>query len=285
MPVLEVTKMWSVDNGKIASSDGRTFTLSQVDGFQITCTPDTSRAEIAAHPSVPKVGQSLIGAPFITVKDVDLKRSSPIYWTATVNSSGEIGGKDPGSSPIDNTPSIRVASIESEAEISEDADGNAIVTVNGEPIYGVKKKIYDLSISITRNFLAVNDTVAVQYLDSVNSDNFLGFAPGQLKLTAYNYDVVFSGDITYYKVTGNFVARQPYNTTAERAWYYRTRHEGFRVKVGTDIIRAVDANQEPVTTPVLLKEDGTRETDVNNAHFLEFKLYQTRPYNALGFLP
>lgn len=284
MPVDLVTRMWSRDDGKIASSDGKTFTISQTDSFQITCTPDTSKAEIAFHPAVPKVGASLIGAPFITVKNVDIKREGLIYWTATVQSSGEIGSDDPNSSPIDNTPTIRVSSIESEAEISEDADGKPIVTVNDEPIYGVKKKIYDLNISITRNFLGVNDTIAVEYLDSVNSDNFLGFEPGQVKLTAYNYDVVFSGDLVYYKVTGNFVARKPYNTTAEKAWHFRTRHEGFYEKVGSTIVRAVDDNQEPVTKPVLLKQDGTRETDSDSAHFLEFKLYDTRPYNALGFI-
>lgn len=284
MPVDLVTKMWSRDDGKVASQDGKTFTLSQTDSYQITCTPETSKAEIAFHPQIPRVGASLIGAPFITVKDVDIKREGVIYWTATVKSSGEIGGEDPSSSPIDNTPTIRVSSLESEAEISEDAEGKPIVTVNDEPIYGVKKKIYDLQISITRNFLAVNDTIAVEYLDSVNSDTFLGFEPGQVKLVSYNYDIVFSGDLTYYKVTGNFVARKPYNTTAEKAWYFRTRHEGFYEKIGSRIVRAVDDNQEPSAKPVLLKSDGTRETDSDSAHFLEFQLYDTRPYNALGFI-
>lgn len=284
MPVDVVTKMWSRDDGQIASSDGRTFTLSQTDSYQITCTPDTSKSEIAFHPSVPKVGASLIGAPFITVKDVKIQRETPTYWTATVKSSGELGSEDPSSTPIDNTPTIKVATIESEAEVSEDRDGKPIVTVNDEPIFGVKKKIYDLSISITRNFLAVNDVVASDYLDAVNSDTFLGFEPGRVKLTSYSYDIVFSGDIVYYKVTGNFVARKPYNTTAERAWFYRTRHEGFYEKVGSEIIRAVDDNQEAVTKPVLLKEDGTRETDSQNAHFLEFEVYDKLPYNALGFI-
>ena len=214
MPVDLVTKMWSRDDGKIASQDGRTFTLTQTDSYQITCTPDTSKAEVTFHPSVPRVGASLIGAPFITVKDVDIKREGIGYWTATVKSSGELGSEDPGSSPIDNTPVIKVSTIESEAEISEDAEGKPIVTVNDEPIYGVKKKIYDLNISITSNFLGVSDTIASEYLDSVNSDTFLGFDPGQVKLVGYNYDIVFSGDLTYYKVTGNFVARKPYNTTA-----------------------------------------------------------------------
>lgn len=284
MPVDRVTKMWSRDVASVKSPDGKTFVFSQTDSYQITCTPETSKAEIAVHPDVPKAGQFLIGAPFITVKDVDFNREGIGYWTATIKSSGELGSDDPSSSPIDNTPTIKVATVESEAEVSEDADGKPIVTVNDEAIFGVKKKIYDLSFSITRNFLGVSDTIASEYLDSVNSDVFLGFSPGQVKLTDYNYDIVFSGDITYYKVTGNFLARKPYNTTAEKAWYFRTRHEGFYEKEGSKIIHAVDDNQEKVTKPVLLAADGTREIDSDNAHFLEFKLYDTRPYNALGFI-
>lgn len=283
MPVDLVTQMWSRKKGGIASQDGKTFTFSQSDGFQVTCTPDTTLAEITRHPNIPRVGKSLFGAPYITVKGVSPTQISPIYWLVDVQSSGEAGGVDE-ESPIDNTPTIRVSSVESEADIDEDADGNPIITANVEPIYGVKKKIYDLSFSITRNFLAVNDELANQYLDSVNSDTFLGFQPGRVKMTGYSYDVVFSDAIVYYKVTATFLSRTPYNTTNERAWYSRVRHEGFYEKVAADIIRAVDSNQEPVTKPVLLAEDGTRVTDPANTFWKEFKRYQTLPYNALGFV-
>lgn len=283
MAVDLVTQMWSRKKGGIASQDGRTFTYTQSDGFQVTTTADGTLSEIVTHTDIPKVGQSLSGAPFITVKSVTPTRISPIYWIVDVQSSGEAGSSEE-PSPIDNTPTIKASSVESEAEIDEDADGNPIVTTNNEPIYGVKKKIYDLSFSITRNFLAVNDDLANQYLDSVNSDTFLGFPAGRVKMTGYTYDVVFSDALVYYKVTGNFLARTPYNTTAEKAWYARVRHEGFYEKVGSLIVRAVDDNEEPVTKPVLLAEDGTRVTDPANAFWKEFKRYQTLPYNALGFV-
>lgn len=284
MAVDLVTQMWSRKKGGVASQDGRTFTFTQSDGFQVTTTTDGTLSEIVSHPDIPKVGQALSGAPFITVKSVTPTQVSPIYWVIDVQSTGEAGGSDPSSSPIDNTPTIKVSTVESEAEIDEDADGNPIVTTNNEPITGVKKKIYDLGFTITRNFLAVNDELANQYLDSVNSDTFLGFAAGRVKMTGYTYDIVFSDSLTYYKVTGNFLARTPYNTTAEKAWYSRSRHEGFYEKVGTSVIRAVDDDGQPVTKPVLLAEDGTRITDPANTFWKEIKRYQTLPYNALGFL-
>ena len=52
----------------------------------------------------------------------------------------------------------------------------------------------------------------------------------------------------------------------------------------TRIVRAVDDNKEPTQTPVLLKLDGSRETNPNNALWLETQLYGALPYQSLGLL-
>lgn len=285
MPVLEVTNMWSRDDGKIASSDGRTFTLSQTDAYQVTVTPDTSRRQIASDIRIPKVGASLVGAPFITVKSVDFDRVSPLLWVVTVNSSGELGNDDPSSTPIDNRLIFKGSTVQSEVEITEDAVGKAITTVNGEPIFGVKKKIYDLSFNLTRNFLAINFDVVSEYLDAVNSDFFLGFAPGRVKFVGYSFEEIAADQFVYYKVTGNFEIRKPYNTTAAKAWHFRTLHQGYKVKDSQgNIVTAVDDNGQDTTSPVLLKSDGTEETNPSNANFLEIQTYSSLPYNNLGFV-
>jgi hypothetical protein len=53
---------------------------------------------------------------------------------------------------------------------------------------------------------------------------------------------------------------------------------------GTRIRRAVDGDKEPVQKPVLLKLDGSRETNENNALWIEKRLYGALPYNALGLI-
>ena len=53
---------------------------------------------------------------------------------------------------------------------------------------------------------------------------------------------------------------------------------------GTRIRRAVDGDKEPVQKPVLLKRDGSRETNENNALWMESRLYGALPYNALGLI-
>ncbi len=52
----------------------------------------------------------------------------------------------------------------------------------------------------------------------------------------------------------------------------------------TRIVRAVDDNKEPTQTPVLLKLDGSRELNPNNALWLETQLYGALPYSALGLV-
>ncbi len=70
--------------------------------------------------------------------------------------------------------------------------------------------------------------------------------------------------------------------TAEQAWYRRRRHEGLYVKAGGVIQRARDPQGLEVSTPVLLKEDGTQELNPDNAIFKYTKVYNSKPFNALG---
>lgn len=48
------------------------------------------------------------------------------------------------------------------------------------------------------------------------------------------------------------------------------------------LIRAVDEDKEPVTRPVLLKANGQRELNADNAVWLERPTKRPMPYNALG---
>jgi hypothetical protein len=52
----------------------------------------------------------------------------------------------------------------------------------------------------------------------------------------------------------------------------------------TRIVQAVDSEKQPVASPVLLKWDGSRELNANNARWLETRLYGALPYNALGLI-
>lgn len=64
------------------------------------------------------------------------------------------------------------------------------------------------------------------------------------------------------------------------------RNQGYRVlpAVGAEPVIAKDASGQPVSAPVLLKEDGTIETDPDNAHYLSFQQYRIASWSPLSGL-
>lgn len=286
MAVISVNQMWSRNSVSVSTGDRKTFTLNKKDGFQVIVEPGTSAGDILRHPEIPKAGQVDPQDPYVFAKSVTPSQFTPIYWVVDVEWGGEVGPNGIAESPLNKEPEISWGDSETDEEIDQDFDGNPICTACNEPIYGVTTKVADDVVTIKRNFLFFDPIVRRAYRRATNSDTFLGWPPGTARITQFNgRNVAASGeDPGYWEVTAQIQFREPYNTTAAKAWYARVRHEGFYVKEGSAIIRAVDDNKEPVTKPVLLKEDGTRETDPANAHWLEFKRYGSLPYNSLGLV-
>lgn len=286
MAVIQVTRMWSKQGVSNETQDGRTYTLSQTEGYQVTTTADANGAEILSHPDVPKAGQFVSGYPSVIVRSVKPTRVSPILWMVDVTASGDVS--DGTTNPLLQRPVIRRRALMSEEPIDQDYNRQPIATVNGEPILGVTKKIFDMEYSITKNYAYVVDELITQYLDSTNSDVWFGYAPGRAKLVGYSSEEVEwmdKGVRSYYqRVTWDVTVRTPYNTTPDKAWYARTLHQGFLQKYTPESLQAAmafDGNQHDATKPVLLKADGTRELNPANAVWLYWQLYNSLPYNSL----
>ena len=180
--------------------------------------------------------------------------------------------------------------METEEEVDEDFLGFPIVTKNYEQIAGLKRPIPDQTVTIRRNMATFNPYVQARYRQAVNSVAFLGWPAGTARLTKFAASNVYDKDLGYWEITAQVQFRYPYKTIPARAWYKRVRHEGFYVRVnksggGTAIVRAVDYGlREPVTKPVLLDENGYQLPEGALAHWLEFRIFDSLPFNALGLL-
>lgn len=283
MSVESVSQMWSRDSAKESiSDDRRTVSVAFENAYQVLHSADTSKSEILASPLLPSRGQPLETGSSIFVRDVALQPVSPILTIAIASLSGQRGlnGQHPADIP---DPEIEWTDAEKDEGIDTDADGNPIVTVNGEPIYGVTEAFADPVLNITRAFRFIDLYSIRAYRRSVNSDTFYGWPPGTARLRKYSAKRVLD-DATggYWMVSASFQFRAPVHTTAAQVWYKRVRHEGLYENVGGEIIRAVDRGGQPVTKPVLLKSDGTREFDINSAHWLTFRTLDPLPYSILG---
>jgi len=299
--IIEVTEMWSRPSYDQRLSDKfRKLTVKFQRAFQVVTKREAIEYDLFNDERLPSQGTSFsTNFPFVYCDGVNTQRISPIFWIAIYDYTGELAPLEDGTTdnPLLAPPRLNWDDIETEEEIDEDWDGNPIQTVNGEPIVGVTTPIPDQTLTVQRNVLLFNSYVQARYRRAVNSDLFAGWAPGTARLTKFAAVNVTTKEQAYWEVTAQFQFRFPYRTTAEKAWYSRRRHEGYYERIqlpgpgntGTKIVRAVDGNKEPVTKPVLLDAQGFRiQTDEPGqpvvANWLEFKKFDTLPFNALGLL-
>jgi len=124
----------------------------------------------------------------------------------------------------------------------------------------------------------------------VNRDTIHGLPPGTLFVANIAADEQFFEELPYWKVTVEIHARKPYNTTNQRAWFVRFRHQGYRAFYNVNgEVQALKVTRggEPVSSPVLLDEDGYEiQEDPNSdpiAYWLERQIYETRNFADMGF--
>jgi hypothetical protein len=289
--ISDVRQAWSRTNGGVTvSNGGKSAQAKFSEGWQITHSYDATDIELLSATGLPAIHSYKVGT-FVPCVGVNIETRGLLFsliridYDKTIQLDPNNPNPDWQQSPLAAPPDIEWTDESSTEPIDQDADGEPIVTVNGEPINGVTIELPDPVLTVTRNFATWNPHVIHQYRMSVNSDTFAGFAAGTGRLVSASAKLIIDQTFgSYWRVTARIRFRYPYNTTAQKAWYARVRHEGFKIKDGTDIVHADDDAGNKVVTPVLLASDGTHETDPASAHWLEFKRYFPLPYANLGLL-
>jgi hypothetical protein len=293
MTIISVNSMWSrTESSAKLQNNFRRLDCTFRECFQVVCSYDAEAFEVyaAVDPAtgvrIPFKGDTYPGTESVYARTVSPKRVSPILWLVDVDYEGEVGPFGPEDSPLNTPPIFDFDDIETEEEIDEDFDGYPIINANYEPIEGVKVEIPDLVLNIQRNFATYSSYTQSQYRRATNSDTFNGWPPGTARLTKLRARSVSDTIANYWNVSASIRFRYPYRTTPDKAWYARIRHDGFyeRLTAGGPIVRACDGYKRPVQKKILLKADGTRETDPNNTYWLEIKKYDSLPFSALGLL-
>jgi len=280
MTVQNVTKMWSKTGGSLSSA--KLTSLDQVwavtEGYQVLCEASDSVDAIVAATGIPLIGSQHPTGIDAYVERVDPQAISPIFWVVTVSYRGI---------PDDAGVKVQWTDSQTTEPIDRDINGRAIMTVNLEPVDGLSMDVADQVCVITRRFLTIDTAGIAMYRRATNSDTFLGWPPGTARLVGFSADneFLYGAPNERWTVTARLQFREPYaNTTSAQAWYKRWRHEGLYIKDGAIIRRATDAQGQEMTKPVLLKVDGTQETNPDNAYFFHTQVYGSLPYSALGLI-
>jgi len=280
MSVIDVTKMWSKTGGSLSSA--KLSSIDQVwavtEGYQVLCEADDSVDAIVADVDIPLMGSQHPTGISAYVEKIDPVRISPIFWVVTVSYRGVADDEGVDVEWTDSTTT---------EPIDRDWFGRAIVTANNEPVDGLSMDVSDDVVIIQRKFLTLNKPALRMYRRATNSDTFLDYPPGTARLIGYSAKNKFKRGAgqELWTVTARIQFREPYaNTTDAQAWMKRWRHEGLYVNVGGTIQRAVDDKQQEKTKPVLLKVDGTEETNPDAAYFFHTQVYGSLPYSGLGLI-
>jgi hypothetical protein len=217
-----------------------------------------------------------------TLYDVDVTYGTPSHaGFRTVT-------QDDGQDTLDLRPQIRWTHVESEESVDHDVNGDPITTVGGSnEIITLQKRFADPMLIVRRYRPSFDAALMVQYMGeggATNSDAFLGTVAGQALLTKMEADLVYFGPYEIYSIEYNVMFRGGFSGNEDKAWYTRHANRGFKVKSGSNYIRATDDNGNNEVTPVLLKSDGTRETNSANTHWIYTQMFPSLPFAPLGIL-
>jgi hypothetical protein len=262
------------DKGRISGTASRGFNI-------FTESPQDNLAVVEADYRVPRERS---GHPLflgLYAQQVAITQKGPVYWEASVSYISSPYRDNSG--PTNQPTEIETFSITNDEPIEEDVNGRAITTVNGERIYGVSRPISDLGIRLTKRFRFFDPATFYAYIDCVNSDTFFGFPAGTLRIANISASEEWADDTPYANVSIEIHSRKPYNTTNEKAWWKRVRHEGFYVRKNNRITRAKDDAGKDVVEPVMLNDDGSKLADQTQARWLEFQVFNTISFNSMGF--
>jgi hypothetical protein len=300
MPTVnQAIKMWSNQSSNATTSENfRKLEVTFSETYQVVTSADAGELDVYTQAGLPGVAQPYPGFPFVVAEGAQLQRVTPIFWLATINYRGEIGGlaktdgsSDPSNptSPLYAPPRITWDDVETNEDIDVDFDGDPITNTAGQPVKGIKALFSDQLLTVTRNFLLFNTYTQAVYRRSVNSDTFLGWPPGTCKLMKLSAQNVIDRDFGYWQVTGVFQFRFPYNTTPAKAWYARHASMGLKQRDSAGkLVSVVDDNNDVTTTPQYLNASGRQikppAGTAPTPHWIETKLYGSLPYNALGLI-
>jgi hypothetical protein len=211
--------------------------------------------------------------------------------------------------PLQAAPKVKWTPVVKEVGYPSDINGVPFVSNTGEPLENApKREQSDQTLTFTRNEATYNESWAQTYRHSLNLNDFLGFAPKQVKCKSITGERVYDSDFGYFWVVEyefemrRIEIKQPVTfdpitglpddssgATSVYGWEELILNQGFRER-GTDgKTHQILIDGMPVTSPVPIDADGRAyplENDPGNPnpppYFLIFDFYPSLDFAFLN---
>lgn len=204
--------------------------------------------------------------------------------------------------PLEAAPKVHWSSAKYLVNYPLDVNGLPFINTVGDPLEDPPQTEETRQVlHFARNEEDYNDSWAQQFRDTVNSDTFLGWNPGQAKCRDIQGERQYSTDFGYYwevsyefefrigstivvDQTDNFGA--PIGTASNTTgWTERVLNSGLRqLAGGTGAPQQILIDGALVTSPVPLQQNGvyTPITATVPPYYLDFTLYPSSPFAQLN---
>lgn len=165
-----------------------------------------------------------------------------------------------------------------ERPADQDSNGAPIVNTVGDPFSTATMRDDSRPVlTIVRNEATFSPALAYLYRDTVNSDDFFGASPGQVKVSN------ISGKRDFDPIYGFFWA-VTYAFTFDAAGYSKfILNQGFReLDTNTGKLKNVTVQGVPVSEPVLLSKKGQAMPPNSPPFYCQFDLYFQAAFQPFG---
>lgn len=212
--------------------------------------------------------------------DLESEKDSLKQWLCTVNYSTQLVKKCEDfdiDNPLAEPPIISGDFIQGEVLLTKDSAGNDIKNSAEDYYDGLTKEVARPSLEIQKNFAYVDLDFLRQYINTTNSGTFFGVAANYWRFTRCRWQRVFRGTCQpYYQVQYGFDLDPDkwQISPVDRGWYYKS---------GSNKLRVVDANFQPLSTQANLNGSGGLLTLGSTLQYRgPFTVYAAKDFGQLG---
>ena len=266
--------------------------------FRVKAPTGTPISQIEQAPGIPRAGESHPDFRGALVAQISVRQAEGEHevWDVEVRYSTDLA-KQLFDHPALKPPEISLTFSRSTRAIAYDITGNPISNSAGDP-FGDPIEIDDSrpSIVIRRNFVYFDLATAIKYKDAVNSDSFLGFGPGELKIMRISANKRRNEEKGYHwwqvevemegRPTPSGINVAPGDPSPE-GWDVIVVDQGRYAISGGAKVPIVDAHGKPVQHDVRLNGSGAPLPDnasPSSTVWRVFRVYPRLPFAALRLL-
>ena len=278
------------DNRGGSKNDTGTITDARI--FRVIMDSATDRGIAVLNYVVGTIGIDIgSGHPeeaLLTCSNISYKHNegSKIWLVTCTYSTRQADPDDSESDPT--TPDARKSwsTVKEEEILENDENGDAVVNAANQPFVEppVTRTRSRIRWTFTRHESTTDaafDTVMETYVDTVNSTTFIGKTAGTVYCEDITAERVYKNG-TEYKLATYVFLHDPdgFDATPMNAGYLELNDAG-------DLVKIMDSNEEPVTSPYPLDADGKKIPHADlpgDINFLTFVRYPSANHTALGLV-